>query len=78
MAEAGLRGWLLWALLLQVVSLLPCPAPHCPHWGWRGLLGDSEEGLGLAPGLWRDGAPQIAQKEGVGEGSGLPASRLWG
>lgn len=46
MAEAGLRGWLVWALLLLSVSLVPVAAPVASHWGWQGLLGDSGEGLG--------------------------------
>lgn len=73
MAEVGLRGWLLWALLLQGVSLLPMPHSPLPSLGVAGgCLVAAREGPGLAAGLWTDGGSQRAQEEGVGEGSGLP------
>lgn len=59
MAEAGLRGWLLWALLLQVVSLLPVfHSPLPPLGAAGGCLVTAREGLGPAVGLWTDGDPR--------------------
>lgn len=76
MAEACLRGWLLWVLLLQSVSLAPVSTLHASHrrpWA-GGFLVTVREGLGL--GGWsldRQGTPGTPE-EGCGwvGGPGLP------